>query len=85
MYFVYVLYSFKDKGLYVGCSENTSNRLKKHNAGEVRSTKHRRPLELIHKEEFSNKADAFTRERFLKSLWGGRGKKKILKKYLDQL
>jgi len=29
------------------------------------------------------KAEAFNRERFLKSLWGGRFKKNVLKKYLE--
>ncbi len=81
MYFVYILYSLKDKKLYVGCTTNTDNRLQRHNKGHVRSTANRRPLELIHSEEFENKAEAFNRERFLKSLWGARTKKKILEKY----
>ncbi|MFA4890357.1 MAG: GIY-YIG nuclease family protein [Candidatus Paceibacterota bacterium] len=81
-YFVYILYSLKDKKLYVGCTSDLENRIKKHNDGNVISTKNRRPLVLIHSENFQDKAGAFNRERFLKSLWGGRTKRKVLKEYL---
>lgn len=83
MYFVYILYSHKDKRLYVGCSNNMEQRKRRHDTGLVPATKHRRPLELIHTEEFLDKGQAFQRERFLKSLWGAREKKKILEKYLQ--
>lgn len=82
MWSVYVLYSLKDKKLYVGCSNNLNNRLKYHNSGKVPATKNRRPLEIIHFENFNDKTTAFNHERFLKSLWGSRLKKKILKNYL---
>ena len=81
-YTVYILYSKKDKKLYVGCTSNIESRIKRHNNGHVEATRHRRPLELIHEEKFENTTEAFSRERFLKSLWGAREKKKILKKYL---
>jgi putative endonuclease len=81
-YFIYVLYSHKDKKLYVGCSKNVDKRFVRHKNGSVQSTKHRRPLELIHTEKFSSKVEAFNRERFLKSLWGNRDKKKILENFL---
>ena len=82
-YTVYVLYSKKDKELYVGCTNNLDNRLKSHQSGHIGATRHRRPLELIYKEQFNAKTDAFNRERFLKSLWGSREKKKILQRYLN--
>lgn len=81
-YFVYILYSLKDKKLYVGCTQNVERRKNNHDKGLVFSTKNRRPLTLIYTEEFSDKGDAFQRERFLKSLWGAREKKKILKNFL---
>lgn len=84
-YSVYILYSEKDGRLYTGCTRDIGKRLQLHNSGKVPSTKERRPLRLIHEEEFENKGDAFNRERFLKSLWGGKVKKKILKNYLDGL
>ena len=60
-------------------------RIKSHNYGKVASTKDRRPLVVIYEESFDKKADAFNRERFLKSLWGAREKKKILKKYMNKV
>jgi putative endonuclease len=80
-YFVYILYSQKDGNLYVGCTNNTEKRLKRHNSGEVTATKNRRPLVLIHQEEYKNKGKAFDRERFLKSLWSARFKQKLKKEY----
>ena len=82
-YTVYILYSHKDEKLYVGCTNNLEERFKRHCAGNVRATVSRRPLELIHSEKIEGKSVAFNRERFLKSLWGAREKKKILKRYLD--
>ncbi len=84
VYTVYILYSQKDKRLYVGCTSNIQERLKRHQRGEVQATRTRRPLVLIREEKFENKADAFKRERFLKSLWGSREKKKLLREYLSR-
>ena len=84
-HFIYILLSRKDNGLYVGCTTNVSKRIKSHNYGKVTSTKDRRPLIVIYEESFDNKADAFNRERFLKSLWGAREKKKILKEYINKV
>ena len=85
IYFVYILYSQKDHKLYVGCTSNLESRIKNHNSGKVPATKNRIPLILIHSETFGDKAEAFNRERFLKSLWSGRLKKKILKEYLNKI
>ena len=82
--FVYILFSEKDKKLYVGCTTNLEQRLRAHNSGSVLATKHRRPFIVIYKEEHDNESEAFKRERFLKSLWGARFKKKILNDYLSQ-
>jgi len=84
MWCVYVLYSQKDSNLYVGCSSELKERIKKHSLGMVPSTKNRRPLILIHCEKFKDKKEAFKRERFLKSLWAGRFKKKLKQKYLGR-
>lgn len=81
-YTVYILYSEKDGKLYTGCTSDIEKRLIRHNKGEVFATRNRRPLILIHSEKFEDKAEAFNKERFLKSLWAGRIKKKILKDYL---
>jgi putative endonuclease len=81
-YVVYVLFSKKDKRLYVGCTANLEKRIQAHNTGKVIATRHRRPLVVIYSEEFDSKAEAFNRERFLKSLWAGRFKRKLVLEYL---
>jgi putative endonuclease len=84
MFWVYILLSKKDGKLYVGCTSDLQDRIRRHNSGYVQATKHRRPLTLIHSEEFIEKVMAFKRERFLKSLWGAREKKKILLRFLAE-
>ena len=84
-YFVYILYSQKDHNLYVGCTAGLEQRMREHNSGKVTATKNRAPLVLIHSEKFEDKGEAFNRERFLKSLWAGRLKKKILKEYMNKI
>ncbi len=83
-YTIYILFSLKDKKLYVGCTQDIDKRFKRHESGYVGATKHRRPLVLIHFETHE-KTIAFQRERFLKSLWGSREKKKILNLYLKKV
>lgn len=84
-YFVYILYSQKDKNLYTGCTNDIKNRLEKHNRGQVRATKYRRPLEIIYTEEYENKADAFNRERFLKTKWGNTFKQRVKNFYVNKI
>lgn len=83
MYTVYILQSLKDKRTYVGCTHNLNNRISEHNYGEVQSTRNRRPLKLIYKEEFSNKIEAFKREKHFKTSWGRRQLRKILEPLID--
>jgi len=51
-------------------------RLDQHNRGRVRSTKAYRPLELVYKESFKTKSEAYKREMFFKSIDGYRYLKK---------
>ena len=85
MFYVYILYSQKDKRFYTGYTEDITERLKRHNQGEVISTKFRRPLILIYYEAYINKADAKGRETFLKSGAGQRFLKKQLPNTLKNL
>ncbi|MAT56385.1 MAG: hypothetical protein CMF23_00275 [Ignavibacteriae bacterium] len=66
-YFVYILTSLKDSKRYIGMTSDLNKRLKEHNSGKVKSTKNRRPLELIYTEEFISKKEASNRETFFKS------------------
>lgn len=78
MYTVYVLRSLKDNRTYLGCTKDFGNRLKEHNAGEVKSTKNRGAFILWYKEEYTDKFEAFKREKHFKSSWRRRQLKKIL-------
>lgn len=67
MQYVYVLKSLKDGNLYVGCTGDVQKRVLQHQAGKVRSTKGRLPVELVYKEEHADKYEAFRKERFYKT------------------
>jgi putative endonuclease len=84
-YYVYTLYSKKDHNLYVGYSTDLKKRYIDHQKGKVISTKHRRPLELIHYEGFVNMKDAKSREKYLKSGFGKTNLKASLKNIIQLL
>lgn len=81
MYYVYILQSKKDKSLYVGYTSNLKMRFQRHNSGQNLATRPFRPYKLIFYEVFINKEDAKEREEYLKSGWGRRTIKKMLKNY----
>ena len=86
MHYVYILQSIKDKKFYIGCTSLVPDeRLKKHNAGSVKSTKSRRPFKLIYFETFSGKLDAYKREFYLKSPQGYSEKREIINGCIAQL
>ena len=70
MFYIYILFSEKDKQLYIGYTTDIKERIKKHINGFVVATKFRRPLKLIYCETYLNSNDAKRREKFLK---GGKG------------
>lgn len=84
-YYVYLLYSLHDKGLYIGFTSNLKLRLVKHAKGEVAATKFRRPLKLIHYEYLVNREGAMAREEFLKSGFGRKQLKETLKRTITHL
>ena len=69
-YFVYVLKSKERNYLYVGMTNNLDERLSRHNAGRVNSTKPYKPFDLIYSEECADGLDARKREKYLKSSAG---------------
>ncbi|MFA6436159.1 MAG: GIY-YIG nuclease family protein [Candidatus Gracilibacteria bacterium] len=66
-YIIYILKSLKDGKRYVGMTKNLPRRIRDHELGLVKSTKHRRPLQLIYKEKFKQKSEAILREKFFKT------------------
>jgi putative endonuclease len=81
MYYVYVLKSLVDGGLYIGCTVDLKNRIRSHANGSVESTRKRLPLELIYYEACNHRDDAFRRERYLKTTYGHRYIKHRLRSY----
>ena len=82
LYYVYVLKSLKDDKYYTGYTSELRKRLKEHNDGLNRSTKHRTPFEIVCFEGSLNKYDAIHREKYLKSTYGKRYIKNRLKNYI---
>jgi putative endonuclease len=66
MFFVYILQSEKDKNLYIGFTKDLRRRIQEHNSGLSKSTKPRRPFELIYYEAYKSEQDAKKREESLK-------------------
>ena len=66
MFYVYVLKSKKDEGIYIGYTNDLKRRFKEHNLGESIATRNRTPFELIYYESYKSMADAKYRENNLK-------------------
>jgi len=67
MFYVYVLQSDSDQGLYSGYSTDLRRRVRAHGSGAATATAHRGPWRLIYYEAYLEEADALGRERYLKS------------------
>jgi putative endonuclease len=83
MFYVYVLQSQLNEGLYIGYTSDLKRRLWQHNSGVSKATSFRRPLKLIYYEAYIAKEDAEGRERFLKSGSGRRHLNKQLRRYFE--
>jgi putative endonuclease len=69
-YFVYVILAEKYDKIYIGITGNLEMRLFAHNNLPKGWTKNFRPWKLVYSEVFSTKAEAFKREKELKSHTG---------------
>ena len=78
MYYAYVLINRKGNKTYVGITLNITKRLKEHNEGCVKSSKHFRPYIILKLDKFITKNEARERELFYKSPTGRRRLKKIV-------
>jgi putative endonuclease len=67
MFYVYVIQSELDSGLYIGMSGDLRRRFMEHQGGMSPSTKGRGPWKLVYYEAYLENADAEGREKFLKS------------------
>ena len=66
MWYVYIL-KCVDGTHYVGCTLNLKQRFVAHKKGNVKSTKHKLPIELIICAAFKDKYKAYYFEKYLKS------------------
>jgi len=66
---------------YTGFTKHIKQRVAEHERGNVKSTKGRRPVILVHYESYMLESDARRRERFLKTSDG----KNLLKRQLSDL
>jgi len=63
---VYILHC-NDGDIYVGCTQNMRERLRRHNRGDVPATIGKRPVTLLSYTVFRDKTAAFRFEKYLKS------------------
>ena len=70
MYYVYVLRCYADDNLYFGCAKDLRERVAKHSAGSVKSTKRRLPVELIYYEVAKIRKMPITARNILRALMG---------------
>jgi len=83
-HYVYVLRSRKDGRFYTGSRSDLKARFKLHNAGQVQSTRPRRPFELVFYEAFRSRADAKRREVYLKTTKGKATLQVMLREFLEE-
>lgn len=84
MFYVYIIFSEKDKQLYCGFTPDLKARIIRHQKGFVKATKHRQPVKLIYYEAYLKELDARRREKYLK---GGKGRNELkiqLKEILEE-
>ncbi|MBK9733442.1 MAG: GIY-YIG nuclease family protein [Saprospiraceae bacterium] len=76
-----IVLSSQDNKFYTGYTSALEDRIITHNAGKVKSTKDRRPFQLVYFEACLNQQDATHREKYLKSTYGKRYIRNRLKNY----
>ena len=84
MFWVYVLLSLKDQGLYIGQTGDLDLRLRDHKYGKVKLTKSRRPLKLVYWEQVESREEALIKEKEWKSTGGRRRLRGIIENRLDK-
>jgi len=84
MYYVYIFQSKKNDSLYIGHTSDLRKRFKEHNSGKNKSTRPFRPYKLIFYEGFLDRIDARNREKYLKSGWGWKTIKGMMKNYFER-
>ncbi|MDB9782486.1 GIY-YIG nuclease family protein [Winogradskyella sp.] len=66
MFTTYILYSKSKDSFYIGHTKNIEDRLKRHNTGRSKSTKHGKPWTIVYTLEFETKGEAYQNEMYIK-------------------
>ena len=82
MHYVYVLESFKDCSWYIGSTSDIKRRIGEHNSGNSGFTNQHRPYKLLCYIGLPLKSDAERFEGYLKSGYGRRILKNMIRDYL---
>jgi len=84
MYYVYFICSLWLKKVYIGQTRNLIIRLVEHNSGKVKTTKRGIPWILLGSEEYTTRWLVMKREKYLKSLYGYKIRRKIIKELIKK-
>jgi putative endonuclease len=68
MFYTYILKSIKSGRYYIGHTSDIEERLERHNTGKVTATKNKGPWLVIYFETCESKAEANSRELYIKSM-----------------
>ncbi len=74
MHYVYVLRSRKTGRRYTGSCVDIDDRVRRHNAGYSKATRHGVPWDLAHTETLPTRSEAARRETYLKA---GKGREEL--------
>jgi putative endonuclease len=74
MFYVYALKSVKTGRRYVGSCENVDERVRRHNTGHSKTTRHGIPWTVLLSESFLTREEAVRKERYYKT---GRGRDEL--------
>ena len=84
-YCVYILYSLRDKKLYIGFTTDISRRFAEHQSGNSKSTAARRPFRMLFCEYYLSKEDAMRREKYFKTTAGKKTIKLMLRRSFEEV
>ena len=64
--YLYIIQSEKDASFYIGTTQNLDDRILRHNQGQSKYTKTKRPWKIVYYEEHPNRSSAMKKEYALK-------------------
>jgi putative endonuclease len=85
VFYVYILVSLLDSSLYTGQTNHLPERLKRHNRGNVKTTKQKAPYRLAYFEAYPTRSQAMWREWEFKTKWNTERKKKLITSFDNAL